>query len=577
MYPRCLFQRRRCRFVLRLVACLVLLFAVAPGPLQAQVGDYVFRDGFDVPVEGPANDLDASRFLAQATFGATAAEIARLRALGYHRWLDHQLTLPASLHRPLIADAFDQGQRQEAWMSQAVHAPDQLRQRVAFALSQIFVVGDTASALLVTDAPAALAHYYDLLIGHSFGNYRELLEEVTLSPAMGHYLSMFRSRRPDATLNIRPDENYAREIMQLFSIGLVELAADGSVLLDGSGTPIPTYGQDQVRGYAHLFTGWNFQGVMFPFQWDFPEPRWFEPMGPFAPYHDTDTSLLILGEVSVPAGPQREAVADLELALDSIAAHPNVGPFISRRLIQRLVTSNPSPQYLARVSAIWADDGFGQRGNLGVVVRAILLDPEARQGQQTAASTFGKLREPLLRLTHLFRALDARDVNGGPRLRFNNPERVLGQAALRSPSVFNFYLPDYAPPGPVADAGLVAPEFQISTASLLTLQTNDFEKRLGHDFRDPTDFFWIGYAFDDIPILVDVDPLLPLLANGPDPLLDEFDRLFMAGAMSTGMRQILRDYLLAGGASAPPPALGRELLREALYLLLTSPEYVVQR
>ncbi len=555
---------------------LVLLCSAAA--LRAQPCDLLFEDGFEGGFDGPFTDAEAARFLTQATFGPSACEIARLRRIGYGAWLDEQFAMPPSLHVPSIGFDVDQSARQRTWWRLAVTAPDQLRQRTAFALSQIFVVSDRASSLAVIDGSRAVAHYYDTLLRDAFGPYRLLLEDVTLSPVMGFYLSLFQSRRPDAALNIRPDENFAREVMQLFSIGLVHLDHTGAPLLDAQGAPFPTYGQDQVRGYAHLLSGYNFAGVQLPHQWDFPAARWFEPMAAYAPYHDTQTTLRILDDVIVPGGAGRNAANDLATTLDSIAAHPNVGPFIVYRLIQRLVTSNPSPAYMGRVVAVWNDDGNGQRGNLRAVLRAILLDAEARNGHLANPGRFGKLREPMLRLTHLFRALNAQPLGDADDFRFGYPERVLGQGALRSPSVFNFYAPDHAPPGEIKDAGLVAPEFQITTASLLTTQVNDFEKRLGHDFRAPGTWFWHDYRFDDAAILVDVDPLLTPLASGADALIDELNRLFLAGQMSPGMRPILRTYLQAAGNPATLPLeTRRELIRETLYLVLTSPEYVVQR
>jgi uncharacterized protein (DUF1800 family) len=557
-----------------------LLSAMLLGSSQwagAQGGDLVFRQGFEDGFPGPFTDAEAARFLTQATFGPTPAEIARLRAIGYEQWLDEQFAMPATLHTPLIGFDVHQADRQEIWWQHALTAPDQLRQRMAFALSQIFVVSDRASALAVIDGARALAHYYDLLLNHAFGSYRMLLQEATLSPVMGHYLSLFQSRRPDVALNIRPDENFAREVMQLFSIGLVQLDASGAVIVDNGGDAIPTYGQDQVRGYAHLLSGYNFSSVQFEFQWNFPEPRWFEPMRAFEPYHDTTTTVQILNGVVVPGGVGRNAASDLARTLDSIAEHPNVGPFIVYRLIQRLVTSNPSPAYMTRVVAVWNDDGSGARGNLEAVVRAILMDEEARNGPITDPARFGKLREPLLRLTHLFRALNARAADPS-NFRFGYPERVLGQGALRAGSVFNFYAPQHAPPGEIQDAGLTAPEFQITTASLLTTQVNDFEKRLGHDFRAPGDFFWPDYRFDDAAILVDVTPLLAPLLVSADALIDEVNRIFLSGQMSAGMRSILRSYVqAAGNPGALTDATRRELVREVLYLTLTSPEYMVQR
>lgn len=564
------------RFCLPFTLACMLCVLLPASPASGQ--DQVFRSGFEEVFSGPFNDADASRFLTQATFGPTSAEIARLRAVGYERWLDEQFAMPATRHMPLIGFDVDQADRQEVWWRLALTAPDQLRQRTAFALSQVFVVSDRASALAVIDGSRALAYYYDLLLDNAFGNYRQLLEDVTLSPVMGRYLSLFQSRRPDAALNIRPDENFAREVMQLFSIGLVRLDATGAVVPGPGGAPIPTYGQDQVRGYAHLLTGYNFAGVQFTFQWEFPEERWFEPMAAFAPYHDTATTVRILDDVIVPGGAGRSGPNDLATTLDSIAGHPNVGPFIVYRLIQRFVTSNPTPAYMGRVVAVWNNDGSGARGNLQAVMRAILLDSEARNGHLTQPNQFGKLREPMLRLTHLLRALNGR-VPGDPNsFRFGYPERVLGQGALRAGSVFNFYAPNHAPPGEIRDAGLVAPEFQISTSSLLTTQVNDFEKRLGHDFRDPGGFFWPDYRFDDDPIQVDVEPLVPSLLVSADALIDELNRLFMSGQMSAGMRPILRTYIqAAGNPTSLSAATRRELVRETVYLVMTSPEYMVQR
>ncbi|MCB1601751.1 MAG: DUF1800 family protein, partial [Xanthomonadales bacterium] len=220
--------------------------------------DHLFDSGFNESAEGPRSDAEAARFLTQATFGATPAEIRRLRGMGYNAWLDEQFTLPANLHRPYLDAQAAQGleiyqnARQEVWWDRAMRSPDQLRQRVAFALSEILVVSDQSGAIEGT--PFGMTHYYDVLLQRAFGNYRGLLGEITLHPVMGHYLSMFKNQKPDLANNIRPDENYAREIMQLFSIGLVQLNSDGTPVLQG-GNPVPTYDQYTIRGLAHVFTG----------------------------------------------------------------------------------------------------------------------------------------------------------------------------------------------------------------------------------------------------------------------------------------------------------------------------------
>ena len=329
---------------------------------------------------------------------------------------------------------------------------DQLRQRVAWALSQILV---TSQVSLANRYPFGLADYYDMLAHHAFGDFRQLIEEVTLHPMMGVYLSMLGNRKPNAELNIRPDENYARELMQLFTIGLVELNADGTPKLDAHNQPIPTYDQAVVEGFAHVFTGWHWACTFgSPGNCGFSNtrgtvPNQILPMQLFPEEHDTGAKRLLTYPNAVksviPAG--QTAEQDLADALDNIFHHPNVGPFISRQLIQRLVTSNPSPAYVARVSAVFDDDGTGQRGNLGAVVRAILLDAEARAPASTADPDASKLKEPVLRLTQLWRAYDGRAANGRY---FNiNPSVDFGQGPLQAPSVFNFYSPFYAPPGEI--------------------------------------------------------------------------------------------------------------------------------
>jgi len=338
---------------------------------------------------------DAFRFLNQATFGATEDEAERLMALGdavtaYERWIDGQMELPPSTQLEYVRAArpippppgFDYSrlhfQRRDIWFQNSVRGSDQLRQRVAWALSQILV---TSQISLANRYPLGLADYYDMLARHAFGNYRELIEEVTLHPVMGVYLSMLGNRKPNPELNIRPDENYARELMQLFTIGLVELNADGTPTLDANDQPIPTYDQAVVEGFAHVFTGWHWActfGSPRPCNFNTTRgtvPNQILPMQLFPEEHDTGEKRLLTYPNAVnsviPAG--QAAEQDLADALDNIFHHPNVGPFISRQLIQRLVTSNPSPAYVARTSAVFDDDGTGRRGNLGAVVRATQL------------------------------------------------------------------------------------------------------------------------------------------------------------------------------------------------------------
>jgi uncharacterized protein (DUF1800 family) len=366
----------------------------------------VMRDGFETPALAITSDAQAARFLDQATYGGRPADIAALRALGYEAWLAQQQAAAISLQLPYLHwaaadEGIYQSQRIEAFFIHAAqladpsspgHAhADQLRQRMAFALSQLLVVSDNNAEL--ADNGYALASFYDTLATHAFGNYRELLEAVTLHPAMGVYLSMLGNRKPDADLNIRPDENYAREILQLFSIGLVMLNPDGTVRDGDPATagvqPVPTYDQGVVRGFAHVFTGWNFAGctadefVNGCAPGNTYESAWVTPMQPVEAFHDTLTDKQLLSYPGAqPANGLLlhggDARQELEQALDNVFHHPNVPPFVARHLIQRFVTSNPTPAYVQRVAAAFADNGQGVRGDLRAVTDAVLLDPEAR-------------------------------------------------------------------------------------------------------------------------------------------------------------------------------------------------------
>jgi len=567
----------------------VLAAALLLPSMPAQAGDHLFDSGFDDATEGPHSDAEAARFLTQATFGPTLAEIRRLRAIGYHAWLDEQFTLPPSLHRPYLDDLAAAGydiyhnHRREVWWTHAVTAPDQLRQRIAFALSELLVVSDQNGA--IEGFPIALANYYDHLVEGSFGNYRDLLEQVTLSPVMGHYLSMFKNRKPDAELNIRPDENYAREIMQLFSVGLVQLNPDGTPVLAG-GERVPTYDQETIRGFAHVFTGWNWAncprtdgGLWWQWEWcppggeiEWPNPGWdagwYLPMEAWEQYHASEGSkqLLVYPGVVLPDGvlpAGGTAQSDLDAALDNIFAHPNVGPFIARHLIKRLVTSNPSPAYVGRVAAAFGNNGLGVRGDLEATVRAVLLDTEARTLAPASANA-GKLREPLLRLSHLWRALDARADDGRYREWWND---WLGQNPLGSPTVFNFFLPDYRPPGELSQLGLDAPEFQITTDTTIASVANGLGGKVywhwrGQDGEDPED------------VRVNLEPEIPFAAD-PVRLVDRYDLLFMNRTMSDGMFRTLVDYLRSRpGGNADEL---RDRVQDAVWLIQSSPEYVIER
>ncbi len=421
----------------------------------------------------PAPELvtkaEAFQLLNQATFGATEAEAQRVITLGVEAWVDDQMQQPVSLQLPhmrAVPPRENPGQLQQdrvdIWFRNALHGDDQLRQRVAFALSEIMVVSQQGALI---EAPFSLASYYDMLAENAFGNYRDLIEDVTLHPAMGVYLSMLGNEKPNPQSNIRPDENFARELMQLFSIGLVELDTDGSVRRDVQNQPVPTYDQSIIEGFAHVYTGWTYAG--FPsFDMAFRTPaNQVVPMQLYPNFHDTGPKKL-LNDIELPAG--QGGTADLAGALDNIFNHPNVGPFIAIRLIHRLVTSNPSSAYVERVANVFNDNGFGVRGDLAAVVRAILLDDDARPDLRIEID--GKVKEPLLRLTQLWRAYGARSSSG--RYPLLASYILFGQGPMQSLTVFNFFSPSYAPHGEIRDSSLVAPELQIATDYQSTLVTN---------------------------------------------------------------------------------------------------------
>lgn len=500
-----------------------------------------------------AEDSEAARFLVQASFGPTDEEISRVARDGYDSWLAEQFNQPLTRQTDRVGGRASED-RIEAWWFGAIRGPDQLRQRVAFALSQIFVVSEVD--LGGQERNVGLASYYDMLADNAFGTYRELLERVTLHPIMGEYLSMVRNEKPDAARNIRPDENYAREVMQLFSIGLVQLSLDGTVPNASQGGN-PTYSQEDIEGLAHVFTGWNYAGSP---SWKSSHRDYINPMEPNEDFHDTGTKIIV-GGVTIPDGGTAEV--DLRLALDALAGHPNVAPFMSEQLIKRLVTSNPTRAYVQRVAQIWRSDERGQEGYLPAVIRAILLDPEAREGHRTGGTSFGKLREPLLRQTALWRAMGARSASG--RYPFSRPERDFAQAPLRSPSVFNFFRPDFRQPGDLASAQLDSPEFAILTESVVVSTTNRLYTSVFTNHSDNT-----SRGPDEV--LLQLEPAKAFAAD-PTALIGYLDRILMAGQMSQAMRTSLITYLIPIRDDDG----GTDRVLEAVYLIVSSPEFALQR
>ncbi|NLD54968.1 MAG: DUF1800 domain-containing protein [Burkholderiaceae bacterium] len=532
------------------------------------------------PKEVPDNAYESSRFLAQATYGGTEDEIARMQRTRYVDWVVDQFKKSPRALEPVLRARMQANPELEvstreindAYWKLAVTADDQLRQRVTFALSQIFVVSLNDGA--VSGYPLGLANYHDTVAKHAFLNFRDLLEAVTLHPMMGLYLSHLRNRKEDPKQGRVPDENFAREVMQLFTIGVHELEQDGTVRLDERHEPIETYTNEDVTGLAKVFTGWSWGGPDTTdqrFHGSLKDPRReVLPMQPYPQFHSTSEKRFL--GVVVPEQSSADPRASLAAALDRLAGHPNVGPFIGRQLIQRLVTSNPSPEYVARVAAQFADNGEGTRGDMRAVIRAVLLDQEARDPVAAANPVFGRLREPVLRLAHWLRAFGARSVTNeyliGPT---DNPATSLGQSAFRAPSVFNFYRPGYVPPNtPVADAGMVSPEMQIthetSVAGYLNLMRGIIERGAGSgNPRDVRTSYGAEIGIADNPAL----------------LAERMNLLLLAGGMSPGLRSQLEQAIgsinLPTGDAERIERARRNRVYLAIYLAMASPEYLVQR
>lgn len=499
----------------------------------------------------------ASRFLAQAAFGATPELIAQVQALGPAGWIAQQMAMPptqshvAWLHENDYAqERFRntvQGTENTLWRK-LIESPDVLRQRVTLALSEIFVT--SIPGLPVAWRPFAAAHYMDLLEAHAFGRYRDLLGAVTLSPAMGVYLNMRGNRKADAATGRMPDENYAREVLQLFSVGLIELRQDGTPRTNWRGLHIDTYGQDTVTGLARVFTGWNLD------RFDRNKQDWACRPMIFNPGQHEPGEKRFLGHVIAAGTPGPQA---LEQALDVIAAHSNVGPFIGRQLIQRLVTSNPSPAYVKRVARAFADNGRGERGDLAAVVRAVLLDPEAIRNPAPDERHAGRLREPIERFVQWARTFGANSDNGKWAIGLTtDPANRLGQSPLRAPSVFNFFRPGYVPPNSgVAAEGLQAPEFQLVHESSVV--------------------GWVNFAQQFVAGgVADVKPNYArelALAHDAAALVQHVDLLLAAGSLSEHTRLIITQAVHSMPSATP--AQQRQRVNAAVHLTLSSPEYLV--
>jgi uncharacterized protein (DUF1800 family) len=517
-------------------------------------GGTVVPDG--VPV-APPSDGEAARFLAQAGLAASTAEIATLKTQGYAGWLDTQFNTSRSQSHYdwMVAKGYAvEGNRgnfngldNSIWRK-LISSPDPLRQRVVLALSEIFVV--SMAGLPVNWRGFVGAAYLDMLEERCFGSFRALLEGVTLSAAMGTYLNMRGNRKEEPKTGRVPDENYAREVMQLFTIGLVEINADGTPRLGTDGKPIDTYTQAQISELARVFTGWEFDNEL---QDDPGHAR--RPMVHIASRFSTGAKKVL--NVDIPA--TADGPTALGIALDTLANHANVGPFIGRQLIQRLVCSNPSSAYLQRVAAAFANNGSGQRGDMKAVIRAVLLDPEARSVQ--SGSSGGKLREPVLRFVQWARTVGLTSPtelwNVG---NLSDPATRLGQSPLRAPSVFNFFRPGYVPPNSaLGTAGVTAPEFQLCNETTVAGYLNFMQNVVANG---------IGELKPDHAAQL-------TLANDAAALLAHYELLLAANQLSETTRTTIVNAVNSIAASSDARRLNR--IQATILLIMASPDYLVQK
>ena len=557
----------------------------------------------------PPSAKAAARFLMQAAFGPDGLKpsdtngipqnVADVMQLGFAGWIDDQFSRPVCKLEPFVNYATEnnilQGdniKKQTAWWNRVMGVtkirpddantvqPDFLRQRIGFALSQLFVVSDRPETLAVQ--PAGLANYYDMLLNDAFGNFRTLLFDVTLHPVMGVYLSHLLNKK--AANNIFPDENYAREVMQLFSIGLWKLNQDGTRQLDGQGQPIPTYNNSNITEFARVFTGLGYAGN--PNYSLYPQ-NFLAPMKLWDTYHDCDAKTLLNGvtlPARTPSNPDvgTATLADINGAIDCLFNHPNVGPFIGRQLIERLVTSNPSPAYISRVAAVFADNGQGVRGDMKAVIKAILLDTEARDPAKMSDPTFGKLREPFLRCVNLAHAFNASAQAGYYALDSFYLDHV--EEPMRSPSVFNFYQPSYSPPGLLNNAGLFAPEFQIINAGSAITAPNYFYNAIRnndlHRWGSGVPAQTVRLSIDqELGMIVPAAQINQDVPAGPagdmDALLRRLDFALTGGTLSPRQFQSIRESIERIGPGSWQ--WHRDRLALAIDLIVTSPEFNVQR
>ena len=556
--------------------------------------------------------FETGRFLSQATMGADIDLINTVKDMDYGDWIDQQIAEPVTYLQVEVEDVWDEiidtitavgysDPEEEfgpamrefsfAWWHNTIAANDLLRQKVAFALSQIFVISSNSD---LSGEAVAMANYYDKLLDGAFGNYEDLLTDISVHAALGYYLSHLNNPKAIPEENVHPDENYAREIMQLFSIGLYELNNDGTHQLDIDGNSIPTYDNADIKEMAKIFTGLG-AGAINENVWWTDEPYfglgtfgldWTVPLAMYDDFHEPEIKVILKND-TIPAN--QAGMDDINQTIDILFNHQNVPPFISYRLIQRMVKSNPTPAYVERVANVFIDNGEGVRGDMAAVTKAILLDEEARNGEYMFEQHSSRLREPLVRQTQVIRGLEIVPEPGGRYWDHFDYGNGLRQQALNSPSVFNFYLPNHQPVGDIAAEGLVAPEFKIyDTGTAINYYNTVYQwTREWGELLSANQYYYndnlvngdgsvggwdILYHFGETQIDFEV---YREYADEPELLINELDKVLTHGQLSDELRQALRDNLPIISWTGYDWEIER--VRTAIYLIATSPDFSIIR
>jgi uncharacterized protein (DUF1800 family) len=535
-----------------------------------------------------AKRMEAARFLAQAGFGGTPAQIEALAHSGdFNLWIETQAAMPGMSMLNAVRSAYTTARNAHgienstanysntsrhfhyAWWQMMMTQPDVMRQRIAMALSEIIVISTNST---IRNDGEVYASFYDIFLRNAFGNYRDILQEVSLHPAMGVYLTHYRNPKTDTTTNTYPDENYAREVMQLFSIGLFELNMDGSLKLNGNGESIPTYGLDDTRELAKVFTGLGAgaltqqaidQGRSLNFNTGTNHLNYLMPMAMYDEKHETGEKTIVGGH-TIPAG--MEGMDDINLALDHLFNHPNVGPFISRKLIQHFVKSNPTNLYISDVAQVFNDNGEGVRGDMKAVMKAILLHDEARACIWQNDPTNGKLKSPVLRYAAFARAVEKVDEKPLYFTEARNFYSNTSHRVLSSPSVFNFYSPNHKPNGPLATMELYGPEFELHNSVTSIGYVNEVDGWTRN-----------GRIFDasELPFDIELDKVSYYeIAQDPDVLINHLDVVLTYGRLKEETKAIIRQALNEIPVGNMETAL-KQRVEIATYLIMISPEFNV--